>query len=133
MDPIWAFPSENFFTPFFFGLFLYFDHFHIFDIFCTSIHRLYFDQNCISTCTSRPIRSPDLTKRSKYRGRSKVEKIILKKTQLFQKIKNSKIRFQTEKKYHDRTPRLPILYPGLWRLGLLQFAIFCQIFEKKYG
>jgi len=50
--------------------FFYFDHFHIFDLFCTSTHRLYFDQNC----TSRPIRIRDLTKgtkvevdRSKYR------------------------------------------------------------------
>ena len=70
--------------------FLYFDHFHIFDPFCTSTHRryfylnftstflsqlyfdlnltstflsqLYFDQNCTSTCSSRPIRNTDLTK-----------------------------------------------------------------------
>ena len=50
-----------------------FDHFHIFDLFCPSTHWLYFDQNFTS---SRPIRSPDLTKcrskeveveRSKYR------------------------------------------------------------------
>ena len=46
--------------------FLYFGHFHIFDLFCTSTHWLYFDQNCTSTCTFRQIRSPDLTK-----GRSK--------------------------------------------------------------
>ena len=50
--------------------------FHIFDLFCTSTHRLYFDRNFTSTCASWPIRSPDLTKgrsteveveRSKYR------------------------------------------------------------------
>ena len=29
--------------------FLYFDHFHIFDLFCTSTHRLYFDLNFTST------------------------------------------------------------------------------------
>jgi len=72
--------------------FLYFDHFHIFDLFSTSTHRLYFDlnftstvfdfcgqtstsllrpklyfdQKYTSTCISRPIRSPDFTK-----GRSK--------------------------------------------------------------
>jgi len=28
---------------------LYFDHFHIFDLFCISIHRLYFDLNLSST------------------------------------------------------------------------------------
>ena len=60
--------------------FLYFDHFHIFDLFfdpptllepnlyfdlnltSTFLAKLYFDQNCTSTSTSRPIRSPDLTK-----------------------------------------------------------------------
>jgi len=56
--------------------FMYFDHFHIFDLLCILTHRLffdlnltstylanlYFDQNCTSTCASRPIRSPDLTK-----------------------------------------------------------------------
>jgi len=31
--------------------FLYFDHFHIFDLFCTSTHRLYFDLNFTSTKT----------------------------------------------------------------------------------
>ena len=45
--------------------FLYFDQFYIFDLFSTSTHRLrpklYFDQNCTSTCASRPIRNPDLT------------------------------------------------------------------------
>jgi len=51
---------------------------HQFDLFCTStifissafLVKLYFDQNCRSTCTSRPLRSPDLkveVQRSKYR------------------------------------------------------------------
>jgi len=36
--------------------FLYFDHFHIFDLFCTLTHRLYFDQNFTSTKTVlRPV------------------------------------------------------------------------------
>jgi len=30
-------------------IFLYFDHFHIFDLFCLSTHRLYFDLNLTST------------------------------------------------------------------------------------
>jgi len=37
-----------------------FDHFHIFDLFCTSTHQLYYDRNF--TCTSRPIRCPYLKK-----------------------------------------------------------------------
>ena len=53
---------------------------HQFDLFCTSTHRLYFDQNCTSSCTYRPIRNPVLKKgRStraevqswNYRGRSR--------------------------------------------------------------
>jgi len=58
--------------------FLYYDHFHIFDppTLLSFLAKLYFDQNCTPTCTSRPIRSPDFTKcrsteveveRSKYR------------------------------------------------------------------
>jgi len=66
--------------------FLYIDHFHIFDLFCTLTYRLYFDLNLTSTfvaklyfdqnCTSQPIRSPYLAK-----GRSK-EVEDMKKVQL---------------------------------------------------
>ena len=36
--------------------FMYFDHFHIFDLFYTSTHRLYFDLNFTSTKTElRPV------------------------------------------------------------------------------
>jgi len=70
---------------------------HQFALCCTSTlnftstfsAKLYFDQNCTSICTSRPIRSPDLTKgrstkvevrESKERGRS-AEKVELMRTQ----------------------------------------------------
>ena len=53
---------------------------HQFDLFCTSTHRLYFDQNFTPTCTSRPIRSPDLPN-----GRS-TEKVELMRTPTFSHI-----------------------------------------------
>jgi len=77
--------------------FLYFDHFHIFDIFCTSTHRLYlirpkpyfdfFGQTLLrpklyfELCFSTTKKSR-FDKRSKYRGRS-TEKVELMRTLIF--------------------------------------------------
>ena len=65
--------------------FLYFDHFHIFDPFCTSTHRLYFDffvttllrpklyfDLCFSTI--RPVLLDLLNKKSRFGKRSKYRK-----------------------------------------------------------